>query len=100
MLIEKIATVSSYEFEGSFEQIEAKFQEYRDNHPQYEMFMVDIDYEYDYGDTERCAVFTISGRRTETAKDRKSAAAKRAKMEADAKAHRREQFEKLKKEFS
>jgi hypothetical protein len=99
MVTERVQRLASYEFEGSFEQIEAKLQSIRDDHPHYEKFSVDIDYERDYGDTDRYAVFVIYGQRPETAEDRKKAAAERAKLEADAVARRREQFEKLKKEF-
>lgn len=100
MINEKIEGLSRYEFVGSFESIEKKFQEIRAARPQYESFSLDLDYEYDdYGGDVRYAVFTVYGQRPETAEDRKSASAKRAQAESQAKAQRQAQFEKLKEEF-
>ena len=99
MLNERVEKLSAYDFEGSFESIEKQFQSMRDENPQYESFSVDIEYEYDYGDTERNVVFVIYGQRPETAKDLKKAAAQQANMDAQAEAQRRAQYEKLKKEF-
>ena len=99
MLNERVQTLSAYDFEGSFESIEKQLQSIRDENPQYESFSVDISYEYEYGDPERNVVFIIYGQRPETAKDRKKAAAQQAKMDAEAEAQRRAQYEKLRKEF-
>lgn len=101
MINEVVERLSAYEFEGSFEDIERKLQEIRDKHSNYESFRLYIDYEYEPYDCsgDRYAKFVIYGLRPETAKDRRSAAAKRRKAEQDAKALRKAQFEKLKQEF-
>jgi len=101
MINEKVEGLSGYEFEGPFESIEKKFQEIRDAHPQYESFFLDVGYEYDAydGGGERYVAYTVYGQRPETTKDRRSAAAKRARAGAQAKANRKVQFEALKEEF-
>lgn len=99
-VIEKIKTLSAYDLEGNFDQVREKLKEIEDENPQYEVFLLDFDYDYDgYGPGERYTVINISGQRPETAKDRRSAAAKRRKAEQDAQAMRKAQFEKLKQEF-
>jgi dsRNA-specific ribonuclease len=100
MINEKVEELSSYDFEGTFEDIEKKLQEIRDRHPGYESFRLDLDYEYEpYSDGERNAKFVIYGTRPETSQDRRSAAAKQRQAQAAAKALRKAQFEKLKEEF-
>jgi len=99
MLIERIGAVSTWDFEGNFDQVRETLKKLEEQHPQYGVLILDFDYDHDYGDDERSTLITLSGQREETDVDRAALKLRQAELEADTKALRLAQYEELKKEF-